>query len=165
MPNANVERVDEIFPYLVSGMEQYEINTYLRECHFIAQLAHESGEFRYMEELASGKAYEGRKDLGNVNPGDGVRYKGRGCIQITGATNYFACGKSLGVDFIHNPELLETPEYASKSACWFWSSRGLNKIADTDNILTITKRINGGTNGLADRQKYLDRAKEYNTDF
>ena len=163
MPNANHNgRLDAMLPYLLDGMKKYSINTKLRENHFIAQLAHESGEFRYMEELASGAAYEGRKDLGNTEKGDGVKFKGRGLIQLTGRANYAAIGKGLCVDFISDPELLETPQYAALSACWFWNSRGLNVLADADDILRITKKINGGTNGLAQRQMYLDRAKKYN---
>jgi len=163
MPNANHNgRLDAMLPYLLEGMKKYAINTKLRHNHFIAQLAHESGEFRYMEELASGAAYEGRKDLGNTQAGDGVRFKGRGLIQITGRANYTAVGKALGVDFLSSPELLETPQYAVISACWFWNSRNLNVLADKDDFLGITKKVNGGTNGLSDRKMYLDRAEKYN---
>jgi putative chitinase len=160
MPNA--KNVDIILPFLLEGFKIYNINTKLRENHFLAQVAHESGEFRYLKELASGVAYEGRKDLGNIYPGDGVRHKGRGLIQITGRANYAAISKDLGVDFIKDPVLLESPHYAALSACWFWNSRNLNKYADLDDFLKITKLINGGTNGLDDRKKYLDRAKLYN---
>ena len=163
MPNANHNgRLDAMLPYLLEGMKKYGINTTKRENHFIAQLAHESGEFRYMEELASGAAYEGRRDLGNTEVGDGVKFKGRGLIQLTGRANYAAISKGLGVDFIANPELLETPQYAAISACWFWNSRNLNALADTDNFLAITKKINGGTTGLTQREMYLDRAEKYN---
>lgn len=163
MPNSNRNgRMDAIYPYLEEGMAKYNINTRRRENHFIAQLAHESGEFRYMEELASGAAYEGRQDLGNTEKGDGIRFKGRGLIQLTGRANYAAISKGLGVDFIAKPELLETPQYAAISACWFWNSRGLNVWADADDILRITKKINGGTTGLTQREMYLDRAEKYN---
>ena len=163
MPNADHNgRLTAVYPFLIEGMTRYAINTKLRQNHFIAQLAHESGEFRYMQELASGSAYEGRKDLGNTETGDGVRFKGRGLIQLTGRANYAAIGKALGIDFVSNPELLETPKYATLSACWFWNSRNLNIWADADDILRITKKINGGVNGLTQREMYLDRAEKYN---
>ena len=160
MPHA--KNVDVLFPFLLDGMDQYGISTTLRENHFLAQIAHESGEFRYLKEIASGSAYEGRLDLGNNQQGDGIRFKGRGLIQITGRSNYAHLSRDLGVDFIAQPVLLETPEYAVLSACWFWDSKTLNAWADKDNFLTITKRINGGTRGIEDRQMYLDRAKQYN---
>ncbi len=158
----HVHNLDAILPFLLEGCATYEINVVQRENQFIAQVAHESCEFRYLAEIASGAAYEGRKDLGNTEAGDGVRFKGRGLIQITGRSNYKACGNALGVDLLSNPEQLETPEYAVKSACWFWHDRGLNALADIPDFLRITKRINGGTNGLADRQMYLDRANKFN---
>ena len=131
-----------------------------RETHFLAQICHESGCFRYVEELASGEAYEGRADLGNTEAGDGVRYKGRGLIQITGRANYKACGDALGHDFIADPEALEQPLFACRSAGWFWDSRHLNEYADKGDIRAITKRINGGLNGFSDRQSYLALAQE-----
>jgi putative chitinase len=144
-------------------MEAYNISSPSQVAMFIAQLMHESGECRYVEELASGKAYEGREDLGNTKPGDGVRFKGRGLIQITGRFNYLKLSKAFNLDFVNNPELLETPTYAALSAGWFWASRELNKIAETNSdasFLIITKRINGGTNGLEDRKMYWARAKK-----
>lgn len=144
-------------------MDFYGIDEPSQQCMFIAQVMHESGACFYVRELASGSAYEGRKDLGNTQPGDGVRYKGRGLIQITGRNNYKQLSEVFGVDFIAHPELLEQPEWATKSAGWFWSSRKLNDIAlaDTDTaFLTVTKRINGGTNGLEDRRNYWTRAKK-----
>jgi putative chitinase len=140
-------------------MMEFGIDTVERETMFLAQVAHESGAFNYVREIASGQAYEGRKDLGNTEPGDGVRYKGRGLIQVTGKANYKSCGDALGIDLIAQPELLETPEYAARSAGWFWDSRKLNAIADKGDFLLLTKRINGGTNGYADRQAYLQRAQ------
>ena len=95
---------------------------------FIAQIGHESGQLKYSEEIASGKAYEGRKDLGNTQQGDGVKFKGRGLIQITGRFNYIQLSKDLGEDFIKNPELLSTPKYAVQSACWFWNKNKLNDL-------------------------------------
>ncbi len=144
--------------YLNVGMEQYEITCPLRQPAFIAQLLHESLRFIYVKEIASGKAYEGREDLGNTQKGDGVRFKGRGLIQITGRNNYTQVSNVLGVDFVSNPELLETPLWATRSACWFWYSRGLNALADKKQFLTITRRINGGTNGYAERLAYYNKA-------
>ncbi len=135
-------------------------DTPIREAMFVAQVAHESGSFRYTKEIASGEAYEGRQDLGNVERGDGVRFKGRGYIQITGRANYKACGEALGLDLIEHPELLESIENACRSAAWFWYVKGLNQIADKGDFLTITKRINGGTNGWKERMAFFDRAKQ-----
>lgn len=109
-------------------MLKYDINTDKRIAAFIAQIGHESGQLRYVEELASGSAYEGRKDLGNTQKGDGKRFKGRGLIQITGRYNYALISKDLGEDFISNPELLSTPKYAVQSACWFWNKNKLNDL-------------------------------------
>lgn len=145
---------------LNSAMLKYEINTRARQASFLAQLGHESGQFRYVRELASGAAYEGRKDLGNTQPGDGARYRGRGLIQITGRSNYAACGLALGLDLIAHPELLEEPYNACHSAAWFWKTHGLNELADTDDQLKITRRINGGLNGIADRLALFGRAVE-----
>ena len=158
MPLAQ-KRVDKFLPYINQYAAQYGVTTTLRMAHFLAQIAHESGQLQYVRELASGAAYEGRKDLGNTVKGDGVRYKGRGLIQITGRTNYKAVSKALGVDFIANPEKLEEPEYAVASAFWYWQSHGLNALADKDDSIAVTRRINGGTNGLDDRLRYLGRAK------
>jgi putative chitinase len=136
---------------LNATMTEFNINTPLRQAAFLAQVAHESGQLKYLRELATGDAYEGRKDLGNTQEGDGVRFKGRGLIQITGRSNYKACGIALGLDLINRPELLETPLLACRSAGWFWSEHGLNELADKGDQVAVTKRINGGTNGLADR--------------
>ncbi|HEY9402361.1 MAG TPA: glycoside hydrolase family 19 protein [Pyrinomonadaceae bacterium] len=158
MPNLPAAKRQLYLPYLNQAMREFEIATYLRASAFLAQLAHESAEFRYFEEIASGKAYEGRKDLGNTQPGDGVKYKGHGPIQITGRANHTACGKALGLDLINNPTLITQPPNAFRSAGWFWDTRGLNALADQRLFKAITKKINGGFNGLADRQKYYDRA-------
>lgn len=131
----------------------------LRLIHFLAQLAHESGNFRYMEEIASGAAYEGRKDLGNTQAGDGKRYKGRGPIQLTGRANYRKYGQQLGIDFENNPDIVALPSVGLLVACKFWSDNGLNTLADKDDVLTITRRINGGTNGLADRKAHLAKLR------
>ena len=145
---------------IVETCEKYNINTPSRKLCFLSQVGHESGGLFYTEELASGKAYEGRADLGNTKPGDGPRYKGRGLIQITGRANYKACGAGLGLDLMMFPELLEHPIYACRSAAWFWKSHGLNKLADAGDQIKITRRINGGTNGLAERLAYFELAKK-----
>lgn len=131
----------------------------LRLIHFLAQLAHESGNFRYMEEIASGAAYEGRKDLGNVNKGDGVRYKGRGPIQLTGRANYRKYGQELGIDFENNPTIVALPSVGMLVACKYWSENNLNVFADYDDVTTITRRINGGLNGFDDRKNKLSMIK------
>lgn len=130
-----------------------------RLAHFIAQLAHESGGFRYMEEIASGAAYEGRANLGNTQPGDGKRYKGRGPIQLTGRANYRTYGRALGIDFERHPEIVATPSIGLIVALRYWESNGLNALADADDVLTITRRINGGVTGLADRRAKLAQMK------
>lgn len=135
-----------------------ELNTRLRLAMFLAQIAHESGQLVYSLELASGKAYEGRKDLGNTQPGDGVRYKGRGLIQITGRANYTKMADALGVDCVNNPKLIEEPLWATRSAGWYWNDRKLNQYCDKSDFVTLTKRINGGTNGLEDRQQFFIKA-------
>ena len=146
---------------LNAAMDEYEISANpARETHFLAQVAHESGGFHYVRELATGDAYEGRADLGNTETGDGRRYKGRGLIQITGRANYEACGLALDLPLLYHPELLETPVNAARSAAWFWKSKGLNEIADKGDFLAATRRINGGLNGLPDRQAYLKRAQQ-----
>jgi len=144
---------------LNSAMQEFQIVTPEREAAFLAQLAHESGQLRYWKELASGEAYEGRLDLGNTEPGDGVRYKGRGPIQITGRANYRTCGTALNLPLITSPELLEMPENGFRSAAWFWHWKGLNQLADVNNFKLITRKINGGYNGMTDRLGYWQRAK------
>ena len=138
---------------------EFGIDTPEQQQRFLAQIAHESGGFFYVRELASGEAYEGRADLGNTEPGDGRKFRGRGLIQITGRANTAACSRALFGDdrLLVNPELLELPDLATRSAGWFWKSRGLNDIEDFE---MLTRRINGGLNGLADRYAYLGRAKE-----
>jgi putative chitinase len=161
--------VDAYIPYLNKFLSQYKINTPKRIQAFIAQLAQESGQFRYTSELADGKAYEGRKDLGNIHPGDGVKFKGHGLIQVTGRDNHLRCGKALGLDLINNPLLLTTPQYAVQSACWFWESNGLNEMTDLidDNdqkkaasvFERITRKINGGLTHIIERKAFWEKAK------
>lgn len=159
-PNSKEEIIGPLVGYLNKYMPKYEVNTYLRICHFLAQAAHEAASFRTLEEYASGAAYEGRKDLGNVNKGDGVRYKGRGIFQLTGRANYRTIGAKIGMDLENNPELAESPEVSVLTALEYWKSRGLNAFADKDDVTTITKRINGGLNGFDDRKRYLAKCKQ-----
>lgn len=139
---------------LVRAMRKYGIGTTnLERAHFIAQCDHESGGFIYKEELASGEAYEGRSDLGNVQSGDGKRYKGRGYIQLTGRANYRKYGPVAGADFEGNPSIVAT-QYFADTACMFWKSNKLAKRctdSTTTTIKIVTKKINGGFNGLDDR--------------
>ncbi len=160
LPKATPANIQKYGAKLIEAMEKYEINTPRRQAAFLAQLAHESGSFRYVEELASGDAYEGRQDLGNTEPGDGKRFKGRGLIQITGRNNYKELSTELMYDFVKNPEDLEKPGPATYSAAWFWWSRHLNRLADIDAFEKITRRINGGVNGMEDRLQHWETAKK-----
>ena len=159
-PNSKDEIIVPLVKYLNMYMPKYGVDNYLRICHFLSQAAHESASFRTLEEYASGAAYEGRKDLGNTQKGDGIRYKGRGIFQLTGRANYRTIGAKIGMDLENNPELAETPEVSVLTALEYWRSRNLNALADADNVELITRRINGGLNGFEDRKKYLERCKK-----
>lgn len=147
-----------------SACHEWEINTSARRAAFVAQCAHETLNFALLHELwgptPAQLGYEGRADLGNIEPGDGRRFLGRGLTQITGRSNYAACSRALYGDtrLVTRPELLEDPIAAARSAGWFWHRHGLNELADTGDFLRITKIINGGTNGLEARQKLYARA-------
>jgi len=160
LTGTSAAEADKFLAPINETLTKYKINTALRVAHFLAQIGHESRGLDAVREYASGAAYEGRSDLGNVVKGDGVRFCGRGLIQITGRANYFALSRAFGVDFIADPLKLESPRYAALSAGWYWNSRNLNELADGNFFLTITKRINGGTNGYTDRQaRFLVAAK------
>ena len=161
MPNAQNERVKAFVQTFNDWNAKFGISTPLRAVHFIAQVAHETGELKYLEELASGRNYEGRKDLGNTQPGDGVRFKGRGLLQLTGRNNYQAYARSgyCNGDLMAHPEWLAQFPGAMKSALWYWKSRGLNRYADADDVRGVTKVINGGYNGIAYRINYTNIAK------
>lgn len=150
MPFAR-KRAAAFIDHINAAMLEFGISTPARQASFLAQVGHESGQLAYVREIASGDAYEGRRDLGNTWPGDGRRYRGRGLIQITGRANYAACGAALGLDLLGHPELLEQPANACRSAGWFWKTHGLNELADAGDQVRVTRRVNGGTNGLADR--------------
>jgi len=162
MPGVSRSKATSYLPYINSAMTGGGITTRRRQAAFLAQVGHESGSLVYMEEIASGAAYEGRKDLGNTQPGDGKRYKGRGPIQITGRANYDAAGKALGLDLINNPTQAATPEVGFRLAVWFWNRAGLNTYADQNTqsaFDSITRKINGGLNGKADRDSRWASAK------
>jgi putative chitinase len=140
------------------------LTTPLRLAHFLAQCAHESDGLATTTEYASGKAYEGRADLGNTQKGDGVRCKGRGVIQNTGAAAYRALSKAFGVDFYANPAKLAEFPWAALAAAWFWAThvydeKHLNDYADADDVVGVTHGVNGGTSGLPSRKSYYAKAK------
>src|ERR1051326_3704498 len=170
MPNLSLGKATFYAPFLNAAMLEQGIVSKKRRCAFLAQLAHESAQLRYMEEIASGAAYEGRHDLGNTQPGDGKRYKGRGPIQLTGRANYRLFGHELGLDLEANPQLASKPENGFRIAALFWKRKGLNELADyltmkgdkaeRATFMEITRRINGVQNGLSDRLNYLRVAKQ-----
>jgi putative chitinase len=175
---------------LLDTFQKYEINTPQRQAAFIGQCAHESGNFKVLQEnlnysakglmatwssrfpdMDTAERYErqpekiankvyARADMGNTDDGDGWKYRGRGVIQLTGKNNYRTCGEALGLDLVVNPDLILEPQYACLSAGWFWNKRGLNTLADANDIETITKRVNGGLHGLLDRQAKTQIALE-----
>jgi putative chitinase len=191
VPSISAANRAKYVPFLVELMPKYNIDTALRQRHFLAQLLHESGEFSVVREnlnySASGllktfpkyfngaqaaayarqsekianRVYANRLGNGNENSGDGWKYRGGGLIQTTGKSNYKATGEAIGVDLVKNPELITEPKNAVASACYFWHKNNLNSLADKDDILAVTKRINGGTNGLEDRKKYYSMLKPY----
>ncbi|PHX39823.1 chitinase [Pseudomonas sp. NZIPFR-PS2] len=163
LPNAG-RQAGVFVPVLNAAMTQYGIVGTARAAAFIAQVGHESGQLRHVCEIwgptAQQAAYEGRADLGNIVKGDGSRYRGRGLIQITGRANYAACSEDLGLDLVNHPQLLELPQHAAMSAAWFWSTKSLNALADRGEFVKITRRINGGINGIEDRLLLWDSAKK-----
>lgn len=159
MPNLPREKAEEYLPHLVKAMREADITTPQRMAFFLAQVAHESWDLNYMEEIASGAAYEGRKDLGNTQPGDGRRYKGRSPIQLTGRANYRAAGKALGIDLEGHPERAKDPDVGFRVTVWYWTDKGINRWADAGDFVKVTRLVNGGTNGLAHREKCLRRAR------
>lgn len=166
-PTATMSNINRALKPLNDTLVRFNINTPLRIAHFIAQVAHESGALQYLKEIASGAAYDtGRlaARLGNTPEadGDGQKYKGRGYIQLTGTSNYRLFDEFTGRkhDLMNHPERVEQPDLAMLAAGWYWSRNDLNRLADRDDLLSITKRINGGTNGLEDRRNYLKNAKK-----
>lgn len=160
----SIERAAPWAGPITEAMRLHSINTMERQAMFLAQVGHESGCGRYTVEIwgptPAQTRYEGRADLGNTQPGDGSRFRGRGLIQITGRTNYQAVADALSVDVISNPELLSKPLLAALASGWWWRRHGLNEIADTKDVIRATKRINGGTNGLRERQALYEAAMD-----
>lgn len=193
LPNAEITDIHYYIEALNDVLPEYEINTPLRIQHFIAQIGHESGEFRYTREnlnyskenlhrvfkkyfptledaesyarkpeKIANIVYANRMGNGPTESGDGFKYIGQGLIQLTGKNNYKACSEAIGIDLISNPNLINQDAHTCiKVACWYWRSRHLNELADKDKIKAITKRINGGYNGLDHRKELLDNAKKY----
>ena len=171
MPNLTEARGGELLPFLQAALAEFTIDPPPRAAAFLAQVAHESGQFRFMEELWGPTEAQRRYEppsalatrLGNTEPGDGKRFKGRGPIQITGRANYRRYGALLGLDLLADPARAAGPDVGFRIAGLFWRENGLNELADiaTDNTFQkITKRINGGLNGLAERQKFYERARQ-----
>lgn len=173
---------------VIAAMKAFGTDTPLRQAHFLAQAGHESAGFKTLvenlnysaeglratwptrftperaaamarkPELIANHVYGNR--LGNTKQGDGWRFRGRGIFQLTGRENYARAGKALDMPFEAEPERLESPEAAAMTAAWFWKDRGLNALADADDLLAVTRRINGGLHGLEDRRLRLVRAKK-----
>lgn len=149
-----------------TGADILDLSPRHRMAQYLAQLMHESVAGRYDREIASGAAYEGRRDLGNTETGDGVRFKGHGPIQVTGRANHREYARWARdhfpeldpADFERFPEQINTDPWEGLSGIWYWSTRGLNRYADAGNIEMITRRINGGLNGFADRVQWYERA-------
>ena len=192
MPGTPAEVLEPFAAVLQDKLSEHDINTPLREAHFIAQLAHESGGFRHQKEnlnysdkalravfgkyfpdeesaldyarqpeKIANRVYANRIGNGDEASGEGWKYRGRGLIQLTGKANYESCGAGIGIDLVGKPDQICDDQGVSLAvACWFWNSKGLNKFADDDDIESITKRINGGLNGIEDRRKYLARCKQ-----
>ncbi|HBF06179.1 MAG TPA: hypothetical protein DDW28_08855 [Prevotella sp.] len=162
------QRTDYFLHYINAWATTFGINTPLRMAHFLAQVCHETNGFKLLREVGKpcyfNKYEQGKlaKMLGNTQKGDGTKYKGRGLLMLTGRANYEAyqnSGYCTG-DIMTNPEWLEKPLGAVKSGMWYWWKKGLNALADKDNILGVTKKINGGTNGLDSRKKWLVKCKK-----
>lgn len=163
-PATSEKILNRYLPHINTKLSKYGIDTPVEKASFLAQVLHESGGFKWVKEIwgptAAQKRYEGRKDLGNTQPGDGKKFLGRGLIQLTGRSNYERMSLELFGDkrLLDTPELLEQPEYAVESACVYWKWRNLDRFDDDLIIREETRLINGGFNGLKDRQLYFDRA-------
>jgi putative chitinase len=163
-------RLEQFLDPLNEVLQGYQIITPLRIAHFLGQVGHETGGLRWLEEIwgptPAQQRYEGRRDLGNVQPGDGYRFRGRGLFQLTGRANYERFARAVGQpQILENPDLVATPYWAAHSAGWFWhvgnrTGRSLNVLADRDDLQGITLVINGGLNGLEDRRLWTEKAKK-----
>lgn len=165
--SVSAARYAQLLPAFNDALKKAGCTTVKRAAMFVAQIGHESGGLRWMEEIASGAAYEGRKDLGNTKPGDGKRFKGRGPIQVTGRHNYtklsqWACRKGYAQScdyFVRYPAKLASDKYGFWGAVWYWTeARNMNSYADRGDIVGATRAVNGGLNGLDDRKKRYERA-------
>lgn len=192
IPSTKFLAIDQYIIPLNLTFEKYQINTKERMSAFLAQVLHESAnltrvienlsysaegliktwptrfnaqnapEYARNQEKIANKVYSNRLGNGDEASGEGFKYRGRGLIQVTGKTNYEACGKALGIDLVNDPRLLETPMYATLSAGWFWNDRKLNDLADIgtqDAFHAISKKINGGTLGKKERIELFERIK------
>jgi putative chitinase len=187
-PQAKQQNLEKYCDAINNAMEEFGIDTLGRQAMFLAQCGHESGQFSIVEENLNYRAetllkvfpkyfrdvdandyehqpekianhvYANRMGNGDESSGDGYRYRGRGLIQLTGHNNYAKCGEALGIDVTQNSDYLATPEGAARSAAWFWNANGLNAYADANDNLGATKRINGGTIGLEERNALYERA-------
>jgi putative chitinase len=166
-PKLPKQKLDLYYPYLLQLLPAAHIDTPLRLCHFLAQVLEESDQLRFTVEIWGPTPQQLKYEppnhlasiLGNTQPGDGHAFLGRGFLMCTGRSNYKTCGDFFGMNFITMPGLLAQPEHAWRSAIWYWSKHKLNDLADNDDIVGITKAINGGVNGLDQRKKYLEEAK------
>ncbi len=162
MPTAQ-KRAEAFIIWLNEFMPEYGITGVMREAAFLATIAEESGELRYTRELwgptPQQEGYEGRADLGNTEPGDGARFKGRGLIQVTGRKNYQEASDALGHDYIEDPAAMQTPCEATRTACWWFQKHGCNALGDIGNFEGVTKRVNGGLTHYDRRKAYYDRAR------
>lgn len=160
---ARLDRATEWLPHIEAAMAEFDITTPARQAAFLAQIGHESGGLHWVVELwgptPAQARYEGRKDLGNTERGDGFKFRGRGLIQTTGRANYAATGEALGLDLLNDPMQLAMPENAARSAGWYWQNRGLNTLADVGDFRRITLRINGGLNGMGERLALHEAAR------
>lgn len=161
MPNAG-SRAQVFYKPLIEAMARYNIDTKLEYAAFLATVAEESGELRWVKEIwgptAAQKKYEGRKDLGNTQAGDGKKFCGRGLIQVTGRSNYTSVGKALKLDLVNKPELLEQPKHAADSAAYFWWAHELDDEAARRDFRRVTKVVNGGYTNWERREAYYERA-------
>lgn len=161
-PAGKPEIVRGIAQHFDSLAQEHNVTTRLRLCHVLAQAAHETDGFRTLEEYGGASyflRYEGRQDLGNTQAGDGIRYHGRGIFQLTGRANYRRFGRIVGIDLEAYPERAKEPEVSLAVAFAYWSEQAINAAADADDVAAVTKLINGGRNGLAERTRYLEKAK------
>ncbi len=191
VPDVNWSYAQQYVSFFDTVLPKYNIDTPLRQAHFLAQVAHESGGFKFVKEnlnysakalygvfrkyfpsldaanlyarkpeKIANKVYANRLGNGPESSGEGYKYRGRGLIQLTGKANYTSFSGSAGIDAVANPDQVASPEFALASACWYWQSRKINQYADADDIHMVTKRVNGGYNGLESRMHYLEEFKK-----